>query len=146
MMIKWWKPSINIKNFEKIKDIAKRGWPNQGKYSNILENKIKSLLKVKHCLTCTSGTSAIYLAIKALKLKKNSEILLPNISYAAAGNAIISAGYKVKLVDVEKKLPVIDLNDLKKKYLIEPKQLLLFIFLEDQITFKKFLIYAEKKE
>ena len=79
MMIKWWKPSINIKNFEKIKDIAKRGWPNQGKYSNILENKIKSLLKVKHCLTCTSGTSAIYLAIKALKLKKNSEILLPNI-------------------------------------------------------------------
>lgn len=146
MMIKWWKPSINLKNFEKIKDIAKRGWPNQGKYSNRLENKIKSLLKVKHCLTCTSGTSAIYLAIKALKLKKNSEILLPNISYAAAGNAIISAGYKVKLVDVEKKLPVIDLNDLKKKYLIEPKQLLLFIFLEDQITFKKFLIYAEKKE
>ena len=145
-MIKWWKPSINLKNFEKIKDIAKRGWPNQGKYSNRLENKIKSLLKVKHCLTCTSGTSAIYLAIKALKLKKNSEILLPNISYAAAGNAIISAGYKVKLVDVEKKLPVIDLNDLKKKYLIEPKQLLLFIFLEDQITFKKFLIYAEKKE
>lgn len=115
MMIKWWKPSINLKNFEKIKDIAKRGWPNQGKYSNRLENKIKSLLKVKHCLTCTSGTSAIYLAIKALKLKKNSEILLPNISYAAAGNAIISAGYKVKLVDVEKKLPVIDLNDLKKK-------------------------------
>ena len=40
MMIKWWKPSINLKNFEKIKDIAKRGWPNQGKYSNRLENKI----------------------------------------------------------------------------------------------------------
>ncbi len=115
MIINWWKPSISIKNFENIKDIAKRGWPNQGKYSNSLENKIKKLLRVKHCITCTSGTSAIYLAIKALKLKKNSEILLPNISYAAAGNAIISSGHKVKLVDVEKNLPVINLEDLKKK-------------------------------
>ena len=123
MTINWWKPSISIKNFENIKDIAKRGWPNQGKYSNRLENKIKKLLRVKHCITCTSGTSAIYLAIKALKLKKNSEILLPNISYAAAGNAIISSGHKVKLVDVEKNLPVINLEDLKKKYKVEQRRL-----------------------
>ena len=146
MRISWWKPSINISNYNGIKKIIKSGWPNQGKYSKLLEKKISKKLKVKYCLTSTSGTSAIYLALKALKLKKNSEILLPNISYAAAGNAVLAAGYKVKLLDVDRNKPSICIKDLEKKLTKKTKAIIVVHISGRSNNFSKVIEFCKKKK
>ena len=146
MKISWWKPTININNYNDIKKIVKKGWPNQGKFSKLLEKKISKKLKVKYCLTSTSGTSAIYLAVKALKLKKNAEILLPNIAYAAAGNAIIAAGHKVKLLDVDRKGPSICIEDLKKKITKKTKAIIVVHISGRSNNFLKVIKICKKKK
>ena len=48
----------------------------------------------------SSGTNSIYLALKALNLKPNSEVICPVISWVASANAIVAAGYKPIFIDV----------------------------------------------
>lgn len=48
-----------------------------------------------------SGSSALLLALRSLKLPQGSEIICPAWGYVALPNAIVLAGYKPKFVDVQ---------------------------------------------
>ena len=76
--------------------------------------KISKLLKVKYVLTCTSGTIAIFLALKALGVRKQDEVLVPNITFPATLNAISLSGAKPILVDVDKENLLMSIEDIKK--------------------------------
>lgn len=51
--------------------------------------------------TCSSGTSAISLALKALELKKGSNVLIPSFTFPGTVAAVLDAGYKPVLCDVD---------------------------------------------
>ncbi|PIP80025.1 MAG: hypothetical protein COW84_07375 [Gammaproteobacteria bacterium CG22_combo_CG10-13_8_21_14_all_40_8] len=51
--------------------------------------------------TCSNGTSAIVLALKSLNLKPQSTILVPSFTFPATVSAIIEAGLKPMLADVD---------------------------------------------
>ena len=75
-------PTINsseVLNY--TKKALKQNFPNEGKFTRIFENKIKKILKIKYVVSTTSGTSAIFLALKTLNLKKNDEVIIPNITF-----------------------------------------------------------------
>ena len=63
----------------------------------------------------SSGTSAIYLALRSLGIKVNDEVIVPNVTYVATLNAVKLTGAKPKIVEVNTLTSTIDLNDLKKK-------------------------------
>ena len=65
--------------------------------------KICKLLKVKYAVTTTSGTVAIFLALKAAGIKNGDEVIIPNITFPATANAIKMAGGKIILADVNPK-------------------------------------------
>jgi len=65
-----------------------------------LEERIKQLTGAKHCLTTTSGTTALIMAIEALDLPRGSTILFPSYTFLAGANAARFMGYKVKLIDI----------------------------------------------
>lgn len=50
----------------------------------------------------SSGTAALYVSLKMLGIKKNDEVLIPNLNYIASTNAIISLGAVPHLIDTEK--------------------------------------------
>ena len=54
----------------------------------------------KHCVSCASGTDALYIAIKALELPPGSRIAVPAISYAATAMAVVNTGHIPVFVDV----------------------------------------------
>ena len=89
--------------------------------------KISSLLKTKYVITSTSGTSAIFLALKAINVLPEDEVLVPNITFPATANAVKLTGAKVVLVDVNKNDLLINIDDLKKLQ-EKLKQLSLFMF------------------
>ena len=82
---------------------------------DFLKKKISKLLKVKYVISCTSGTIAIFLGLKALDVKKEDEILVPNITFPATLNAISLSGAKPVLVDVDKSNLLMDVEDIKRK-------------------------------
>ena len=71
----------------------------------------KKYTKAQHCVTCNSGTDALYIAIKALELEDNSKIIVPAISYAATAMAVVNAGHIPVFMDVNPKTGLIDLKD-----------------------------------
>ena len=50
------------------------------------ENKISKFLKVKYAVSCSSGTSALHLALMVINLKKDDVIIMPAINFIAVYN------------------------------------------------------------
>ena len=84
-----------------LKRVLKSTFVNEGKQTRELEKKICKFLNVKYCLTTTSGTTALFLALKALGLNNNDEVIVPNITFPATANAVSMAGGKPIFVDVD---------------------------------------------
>jgi UDP-2-acetamido-2-deoxy-ribo-hexuluronate aminotransferase len=66
------------------------------------EENLSNYLNVNHVISCGNGTDAIQVAIMSLNLEKGSEIITPDFTFIATVEAIVMAGYKPVLVDVEK--------------------------------------------
>ena len=79
----------------------------------VFAKNFKEYTKSPYCITCNSGTDALYLAIKALELEDNSKIMVPAVSYAATAMAVVNAGHVPVFVDVNPKTGLIDFIDTK---------------------------------
>jgi dTDP-4-amino-4,6-dideoxygalactose transaminase len=103
------------KNIKDLSKIIKDGSFVNSKVVEKFEKKFSEFCNVKYVVGCGNGTDAIFLALKSLNLKKNSEVLLPAQTYCSTIFAAISAGLKPVLVDIQKDNPTICPEDLKKK-------------------------------
>ena len=54
-----------------------------------------------YCLTVNSGTSALEMALLALRLPRGAEVLLPAYTYMATATAILSVGLVPVFVDID---------------------------------------------
>lgn len=77
----------------------------QGKYVAQFEKKFARMHGHKYGVMCNSGTSALHLALLALKetegWNENTEILVPAITFIATPNSVLHAGMKPVFVDVD---------------------------------------------
>ena len=81
----------------------------------IFENNFAKFVGSKYAIGCANGTDALTLALKSLELPKNSEVILPAMTYCSTAFAVIEANLKPILVDTDKLSPNISIEDLKKK-------------------------------
>jgi dTDP-4-amino-4,6-dideoxygalactose transaminase len=72
-----------------------------GSYVKKFENKISEFLKVKHVVSCSSGTSALHLALMAINLKNDDVIIMPAINFIAVYNMAKLMNAKIFLADVD---------------------------------------------
>ena len=98
-----------------LKIALDKNFPGEGDLVKKFEKKIQKLVKKKYVISCSNGTSAIYLALKSLGVKKGDEVLIPNITFQATANAVKITGAKPVLVDVLYSNLLMDPIDLKKK-------------------------------
>jgi len=103
------------KILSKINNIILNSTFIDGKEVSLFEEKFKRFCNVKHCITVANGTDALSIALKSLNLKKNSEVIVPAMTWKSTALAPLNLGLKVKLVDIEKKSSNINLDDLRKK-------------------------------
>ena len=86
-----------------------------GKSTKKFEEKFAKYCGAKYAIGCGNGTDALYLAIKSLELPKNSEVIIPAMSYCSTLFAVIEAGLKPVLVDLEKNTSNLSFEEVKKK-------------------------------
>ena len=85
-----------------MRDCISTNWiSSQGKYVELFEKKFRQILGFQNALSVSSGTTGLILALKALDLKKDDEIIVPNLTFAASVNAIVHAGARPVLVDID---------------------------------------------
>ena len=144
--INWFEPKINKVDKNLLNTAIKNNFISEGKITKNLEKKISKFLKIKNVVMTSSGTSAIYLALRSLNVSNNDEIILPNITYVATLNAIKLSGAKPVIVDVDIKTSTIDLNDLKKKVNKKTKALIFVHVSGRPGNFKDILAFAKMKK
>lgn len=109
-------PSISQKEVKYVLDAVKNGWNfNYRDYLNKFEKAFADYIGVKYAWSTSSGTAALHVALLALDLKKGDEVILPEIGFVAAANAISYLGAKPVFVDVEKDTWCLDPNLIEKK-------------------------------
>jgi dTDP-4-amino-4,6-dideoxygalactose transaminase len=77
----------------------------------------------KHALATSSGTTALALAIMAARIPAGSAIACPGFTFVATPSAIVLAGCKPFLVEVDENLHI-DLADLRRRWTPEIKAIM----------------------
>lgn len=72
-----------------------------GKYVSLFEQQFAAYAKVRHCIGVANGTDALEIAIEALGLPAESEIIVPGNSFIASSEAVTRSGHKVVFADVD---------------------------------------------
>jgi len=111
---KW--PNYDENELKLVTSIIKSGKVNYwtGTFGKLFEKRYSTFHKIKHCVSVNSGTSALECAIKALNLKKNSEIITTPRSYYTSASSIILCGHKPKFSDISINTQNLDPEILKK--------------------------------
>lgn len=110
------------------------------------EKKFANYCNVKYAVGCANGTDAIYLALKSLNLKKNSEVIMPAMTYCSTIFSIIRAGLKPILVDIDKNNPTISIDEIKKKITNKTKAVLIVHLYGQSCQFYKLKKILNKKK
>ncbi len=86
-----------------------------GEYLDIFEEDFAKYQDSKYCLGVGNGTDALEIAIEALELPPNSQIIVPANSFIASSEAVTRAGHKVIFCDINLDDYTINENDLRNK-------------------------------
>ena len=84
--------------------LSSGGWVTEHRVTKELEDKIKSFVGRKSCLSVPNGTIAIYLSLLAAGITKGKKVAVPNITMIATINAVLWADAIPVLVDVDEDL------------------------------------------
>ena len=83
----------------------------------ILEKFEKMFAKftgAKYAIGVSNATSALFLSLKSIGIKKDDEVIIPNMTFVATANAVIHAGGKPVLIDVNLDDMNISVDQIKK--------------------------------
>ncbi|HOK40998.1 MAG TPA: DegT/DnrJ/EryC1/StrS family aminotransferase [bacterium] len=97
-----------------IKEVLEKQSFILGEQVEKLEKDFAKYCNVKYGVGCSSGTSALFLAIEALELNKEAEIITTPFTFIATASSIISANLKPVFVDIDEKTYNIDFNKIEK--------------------------------
>ena len=114
-IINFWHTDVGIKNHKYLRSIIEDNFPNEGKYTRELENKVEKLLNVKHCIATPNCTLALFMCLKVLGIGHKDEVIIPNLTFPATANAALMTGAKVVLADINSETLNIDTYNLSKK-------------------------------
>ncbi len=65
-----------------------------------LEDKLANFVGVKHCISCSSGSDALFMALLALDLKPGDEVIIPDFTFFATAEVVSLLGATPVFVDV----------------------------------------------
>lgn len=112
--IPWWQPQIGSSlERELIERVLAEHYANEGKLTVEFEKEFAKLVGAKYAIATTSGTVAIFLALKAVGVGKGDEVIVPDATFVATANAVTLAGAAPVLVDIEPATLNISINALK---------------------------------
>lgn len=95
------KPDLSSDAITKVVECLESGWLASGPRVIEFEKQLADFLEAPHVLTFTSGTAALFLALKVLDLQPGDEVILPSLTFVATANTIVHAGGVPVFVDID---------------------------------------------
>jgi len=108
-------PSLGNEEKKELIDVIDSGWFTEAGKTKEFEKRFAEFVGSKYAIAVTSGTSALFLGLKAMGITKNDEVLVPDMTFVASPNAVELCGAKPVLIDIEAKSLNINQEKLKEK-------------------------------
>ena len=110
------KPLITREDLNYLNKSISKGWvSSEGPEVKRFENNFSNFIGNKYSVAVSSGTAALEIAIKSLKLKKGDEVIIPNFTIISNAMAVLKEGLNIKLVDCNIKDWNMDIFEIEKK-------------------------------
>ncbi|MFD0902187.1 DegT/DnrJ/EryC1/StrS family aminotransferase [Actinomadura sediminis] len=94
-------PSLAGEVSDAVVKVLDSGWITTGPQTSQFEQEFADYLGAAHVVAVASCTSGLELSLRALGLPPGSAVLTPSLTFCGAINAILHAGHRPVLVDVE---------------------------------------------
>jgi perosamine synthetase len=95
------RPVFDEEEIQNLRRCLDSGWVTQGPLTAEFERCVGERHRVKHALATTSCTSALHLAVLALNLKPEDEVIVPAFTWITSANCAEYAGARAVFVDVD---------------------------------------------
>ena len=95
-------PTLGESEARYVMDCLQSTWiSSAGNYLDRFESAFAAVAGTKHAISCSNGTAALHLALLALGVKPDDEVIVPTLTFVACANAVIYCGAKPVLLDVD---------------------------------------------
>jgi perosamine synthetase len=95
-------PSFEGNELRYVQDCIVSGWvSSQGPYIQRFEEALRTFVGTDHAVSTANGTLALQLALQALNISRDDEVIVPDFTFGASANAVIQCGARPVFVDVD---------------------------------------------
>ncbi len=110
-------PDVDHKDRESLIKAFDSNWiAPQGPNIDLFEIEMAKYIDIGHACALSSGTAALHLALRVLKIKENDVVLCSSLTFAASANVILYEKAIPMFIDVDLKFWTVDLNLLEKAF------------------------------
>lgn len=95
------RPSIGDREKAAVMAVLDSGWLTTGERSVQFETAIRERLRVRHAVAVNSATAALHLALEALGVGPEHEVIVPAYTFAASGETVRYLGARPRLADID---------------------------------------------
>lgn len=114
--IKLIEPVIGEEEIEAVKQVLRSGWLTEGEITREFEEIVRKYVGAKYAFAATSCTTALELALRALRVGPGDEVIVPDFTHPATGNVVAWIGATPVLVDVDVSSRNIDFQKIRKAF------------------------------
>ncbi len=86
---------------EQVTDSIRKQWMGMGPKVKEFEKKMADHLKTSKFLMVDSGSNGLYLGLKLMNLPKDSEVIVPSLTWVSCAQAVLLVGCKPVFADVD---------------------------------------------
>lgn len=95
------RPSIGAEECDAVLAVLRSGWVAQGPRVAEFEAALARTVEAPHVVVVSSGTAALYLALRAAGVRAGQRVVVPSLTYVATINAITALGAAPVFADVD---------------------------------------------
>lgn len=110
------KPDLSGNEKKYLVSCLSSSWiSSKGEFIDKFEAAFAKFIGTKYAVATSNGTTALHLALVALGIGKNDEVIIPDLTFVATANSVAYTGAKPILVDVDGEIWNIDPKKIKAK-------------------------------
>lgn len=102
------KPYLPPETKERVWEVLESGYLTEGPVTQKFETALKEYIGCNHAIAVTSCTTGLEIALRALNIGPEDEVIVPDYTYPATADAVAIVGATIVLVDVSPQTMLMD--------------------------------------